>query len=132
MNVYKELEKVVLPQMTDYQTDLVKHDRNWIQAHPGVPFLHYSSDTGTHFIAFHKLEEYPAEGVRVPYLFGHADREHLLNEVVEMAKYFNRERYYAKRVYYFDGKKLTKIDHGRAIQLATEYAEDTKRQWRCL
>ncbi len=30
-NIYKKLEETILPFMTDYQTDLTKHDREWIE-----------------------------------------------------------------------------------------------------
>ena len=128
--IYKELEKVILPHLTDYHNDLIKHDREWIEANPTTPFIHYSGNTGTHFIGFPTADAYPMAGERVKHLFGYADREHLLNEVVELAQYFNRERYYAKRVYFFDGKSLKKIDHGKAIELATRYTERIKREWR--
>ena len=130
MNVYKQLETVVLPKMTDYQTDLIKHDKEWIKANPGVPFLHYSSNTGTHIIPFTKRDDYPAKGVKVPYLFGEADREHMLKEKVEIAKYFNKERYYAKWVHYFNGKELLEISHGFAIELATAYTIGVKNGWK--
>lgn len=130
MSIYKQLEDVILPHLTDYHNDLIKHDKEWIEANPTTPFVHFSSDTGTHFIRFPTADAYPAEGERVKHLFGHANRHELLQEVVELAKYFNKERYYAKRVYYFDGKKLKKIDHGKAIELATRYAERIEREWR--
>lgn len=128
-NAYKEIEKIVLPLMTDYQTDLTKHDKAEIARNPNTPFLHYSGDTGTGLIMLVGPEEYPKKGEMVPYLFGQADRHHILKQCLEMAEYYDKERYYAKRVLYFDGKVLKQIEHKKAVDIAKQYAAGIRRHW---
>jgi hypothetical protein len=127
MSVYEELEALVLPRLTNHQADLTTHDREAIAAHSG-PFLHWSWDCGTYLISLVPPDEYPRKDVWIPYLFGQADRWHLVKQVTEMASYFlnptnNPERYMAL---YFDGKRIRKIDCKRALEIARDYRRATE------
>jgi hypothetical protein len=133
MDIYQQLEKAVLPGMTDSQTDLTKHDRKTIDANPGVPFIHYAGDTGTGIIMMIPASSYPREFERVPfhnrYTFATADRSYILNQAMCTAQYFDIERYYAKTVRYFDGSKLRQITHMDAINIVKTYSDKIRRQW---
>lgn len=123
MSVYPELEAAVLPLMKHYQTDLLLHDRKAIEEHPEMPFLHWCSDSNTHLIFLEPPEAYPKEGVWIPYLFGQADRWHLVKSVTQMAEYFLNpynmpERYQAR---YFNGRKMTVVSLQRALEIARDY-----------
>lgn len=129
-NIYQELENAVLPKMTDYQTDLTKHDKNWIENNPGTKFIHFSGNTGTSIIGLISAEVYPKDGEQVRYLFGRAGRDHILGEALEMAQYHDKNRYYAKRVHYFDGKGLKRINHKQAIEIARNYIHRIREEWK--
>jgi hypothetical protein len=132
MSVYQELESLCLPLITHWREDLTKHDREGIeQEHPGVPFLHWTRDTGTNISFLIPWDAYPKLGEVVPFLFGVADREHLLNEVVGFAEWHAKGINDPKRftVHYFDGKKLKQITVQKAVQIAKEYAAGIQRLW---
>ena len=47
MTIYEQLEAEVLPGLKGFQTDLTVHDKRWITNNPGVPFLHFTTETST-------------------------------------------------------------------------------------
>lgn len=128
---YSQLEKAVSPLLLHYRTDLTTHDKAGIANHPGVPFLHWACDSNTHIVFLIPASEYPAKGERIKYLFGTADRQHLLNEVSSMAEYHmrptnNPERY---TIHYFDGRSLRQVCASFALGVANDYKADIRRQW---
>jgi hypothetical protein len=80
--VYEQLESHVLPQMEGYTEDLTKHDRQWIEDNPGVPFIHMTRSTGTIIIGLHSADSdyFPKYGETVRYLFGFVGRQHILRD----------------------------------------------------
>jgi hypothetical protein len=126
MNVYEQLEAAVLPMMTDYQGDLTKWDRAMIEKNPGMLFLHYARESNTYLIMLMPPSDYPPRGEYVPYLFGQADRRHIVSQVTEMAEYFTMRSNLPKLVHYFDGKRLRKIDEGEAKRIAWVYRRATE------
>ena len=121
--IYDQLEAACLPMMTGYQTDLTQHDREAIEENPCVPFLHWMRDTNTHIDFLKDASEYPKAGERVRYLFGHADRWHIVGEVQSMAEYFTRPCNEPGRytVHHYDGVKLRKITVEKAVEIARAY-----------
>lgn len=131
MSVYEELEAAVLPTLTHYRDDLLVHDRRAIEEHPGVPFLHYSSAMNTHMALLPPASSYPPAGVWIPFLFGQADRWHLVQSVISMAQYFLNpsnmpERYTAR---YFNGRKLVVVTVAKALEIAREYRRQTEAEF---
>lgn len=130
-STFDQLFSVASPILKHYRDDLEKHDKQAIEDNPNSKFIHYCSDSSTHILLLLPIGDYPKDGVQVPYLFGHADRWHLLAEVKTMASYFtqstnNPERY---TVHYFDGKTLTKINAVKAMDIAGTYYRNVKAQW---
>ena len=132
VDVYRELEATVLPSMEAYQTDLTTHDRAAIERNPGVPFLHWTGKSSTVivFLAEADDDSFPPAGVKVPYLFGTADREHLADEMVSMADYFlkpcNSKPLF---VHHFDGERLRRIDIQKAAEIARQHRRKLEREW---
>ena len=128
--IYDQLHDLAAPLITRYMDDLTKHDRNALEANPGMPFLHFTRDSGTH-ISFHMpANEYPKKGEYVPYLFGHADRDHLLEEasgiVNHYAKPYNDP---PLMVLYYNGKTLRKIDLAQAAEIVRDYQGSVRAAW---
>ena len=98
----------------------------------GHPFPHWTRSSGTHLAfmpdATHSC--YPAEGVYVRYLFGSADRHHILNSKVSMAKHFV-DPYYAnaKLVLWFDGTRFHAIGAHAALEIAQQYQRRIEAAW---
>jgi len=86
MSIYEQLEAAVLPLLEDFQTDLTVHDRAAIEARPGCPFIVWARSTGTDMTILRRAKDFPPEGVKVPYLFGWSDREHILDETTAVAE----------------------------------------------
>jgi hypothetical protein len=131
MSVYDQLYAIASHHLQAYRDDLEKHDRQALEDYPGVPFLHWTRSSGTHITFLRPADDYPAPGVRVPYLFGTADRDHLLNEVVSIARYFaDPINPQASLVLHYGGKRLQKVSATEALEIARLYREKVKREWR--
>ena len=125
MTLHAQLVEKALPIITSYQNDLLVHDKNHLEMYPGRPFLHFTGDTGTHIITLFFIEDYPAKHEEVPYLFGHADRDHILGEltsVVEAMSRCNR----MDLILYFDGNKLREVTYETAKAKVSEYTRKMK------
>lgn len=124
------LYNLVSPILQDYRADLEKWDRQAIADNPGCPFLHWTRASGTHIQFLPTADSYPAEGVLVPYLFGSADRHHLLQETSSMAGYHaNKCNGDVLLVLYYDGCKIRTITLERAVQIAREYRRKIEYEW---
>ena len=129
MAIYEEVKEKALPLIKAYHDDLIKHDRKTIAENPGVPFLHFTGDTGTHLVSLIPAEDYPAKGELVEYLFGVAGRVHILKQavlVVQCMKKVNRQ----DLILYFDGEKLREITQEKAELITWEYQERILLEWR--
>jgi hypothetical protein len=127
---YRDLERACLPLMSGYQSDLTKHDRAEIESTPDVPFLHYTRAQGTHLVRLLPNELLPSKGKIVPYLFGTADREHIVKQVLKITELFCKPSGLdALAVHYFDGKRLHKITADKAHSVARDYAYDLYALW---
>lgn len=127
MTTYEQLAAAVEPHLEAYHDDLRRHDREWLEANPGVPFLHYTRRTGTDLVELAPIDRLPKAGERVPYLFGTADREHIVNMVRSLARYFAREN--DRLCHHFDGSKLRRIDGATALKLAEDYTRAMGREF---
>ena len=126
--VYKDLEEICLPLIEAYHDDLIKHDLRDILDHPGVPFLHFTGNTGTHLERLDPAETYPAKGKLVPYIFGTADRRHILEQkiaVVDTMKRVNR----MDMILYYDTVIIRKISHEKAQEIIRNYARAIRAGW---
>lgn len=127
-SVYKQLRDSCYPLITDYHADLTKHDRRAIQKNPGVPFLHWTRAMGTHIVVLYPAEHYPAKGVCVPFLFGQADRTHMLDSVVSLAEHCSKEDRTVV-AHYYDGTKLRSVTADQAIKIARDYKQSVLAEW---
>ena len=129
-DVYDQLEAACLPLIKHYHDDLLKWDRECIEASPGVPFLHWTNEMGTHIVMLQPESEYPAKGVEVPYLFGTADRWHLVRQIEDATKYHvsHQPHHYC---HYFDGQKLRFLhgDGDEALNIAKTYCRRIVLNW---
>jgi hypothetical protein len=130
MSAYTELKAACLPLLEAYHDDLVKHDRQFIEDNPGVPFLHQTRKSGTTMIPLWPAEAYPAKGEYVPFLFGTADREHILQGVTDMAEYvLSPVALKTLALHYYDGSILRSVTGKRFLELAWEHRRRIERQW---
>jgi hypothetical protein len=102
-----------------YRTDF-DHDKQIIGLNPTTQFIHIAYSTGTYLDLLSPFEAYPAPGVFVPYLFGQADRWHLLKSSgcgVRAVASMPRNCI----IHYFDGKNLKQIDIKTAKLIVNDY-----------
>lgn len=128
MNTFEQVKEKALPLIEAYHNDLLIHDKISIEENPKVPFLHFTGDTGTHMIRLIPAKEYPTKGEEAKYLFGMADRYHILSQVVDIVRYMpqvNRRGL----ILYFDGKKLHEINQKKAEIIAEDYKLKILREW---
>lgn len=125
MDIYEQVREKALPIIKSFHNDLLVHDKRDIEKNPGIPFLHFTGDTGTYAFFMIPAEDYPAKGKLKPYLFGRADRNHILRQfvkVVDCMQTVNRQ----DLILYYNGKRLIEISQKRAESLAWKY------QWRII
>jgi hypothetical protein len=123
MDIHQELVKIALPHIEAYHDDLLKHDKTEIDNYPEHQFLHFTGSTGTCMVTFYNEEDFPAPGENVPYLFGHADRHHILKgimEVINCIPRINRN----KLMLYCNGKTLKAVTYDQAKELGQSYTHN--------
>jgi len=86
MNI-SEMFKRVENRVVAYEGD-IEIDRETIAKYPGCEFLLYARDWGTHLLMLPGLIDLPSRGEQVPYLFGTADREKIIRDKLNSARYF--------------------------------------------
>jgi len=115
VGAYNKLKKLVLPTMTNYQDDILVHDKNQLKGFKGS-FIHGSRVTGTDIVRF-KLEDY----------------KYNLSEVkfAEMLKDSNLFllRKENKSFYYFDGEHLELITKTKAESLLKLFYKEVERRY---
>ena len=133
MSIYEELKAKSLPLIEAYHNDLLEHDKRDIEANPNTPFLHWTRRCGTDIIFMPPADSdcYPKFEVFVPYLFGQADRGHILDGKVSLTKYHTDPMNHPKQftTYPFDGVKLRLIDCDKAIKIMDAYARPIRNKW---
>lgn len=130
MNVYDELVKRCDSLVEAYRDDLLLHDKELIEMYPGRKFLHFTRNTGTFLFLMHPADDelFPSKGERVPYLFGTATREHMLEDVQKCVKGCCRSSD-TLLILYYDGVKLRDVSSDKAFDLWLDYTEGVCRQW---
>lgn len=128
--IYRQLKSKCLKLMTHFQTDLLVHDRRSIREHKNTPFLHWTRKLGTDICFLIPPREYPPKGKSVPFLFGTADRERLLENVLLYAQcHIGRSASEQLAVHHFDGQHLRSITCEVAIEIVRDYARQVEHAW---
>ena len=113
----------------DYRDDLLVHDKNAIEANPNIPFLHFTGESGTIIEFLLPFGSYPIKGERVPYLFGTADREQILEQIKSMV-FYTRKSTRQDLILYYDGLTITHnlfdITQDKAEEIVTAYYNKMK------
>jgi hypothetical protein len=131
MNIYEQLHKRSLPFLKAYKTDLMAHDKDWIEVNPGVPFMHYTRAVGTHLISLNPPNSYPPAGRKVKYLFGVADREKILQDKLEVQDWFETSlRNSLKLILHCDGLILQKVTRSKAREIIEDYICFIRTEWK--
>lgn len=128
---YQCVKGLSLPHIKHFKDDLLVHDRTWLRNHPGVPFLHWTRETGTDlcglFPADH--EAWPKAGEEKPYLFSHAKREHFLRHAVIHAQCRARYPKECLLALYFDGSRVAEVSVEKAIEIAMHHERMVLKEW---
>lgn len=129
-SAWYELKARCKPLLEAYHRDLLVSDRRRIIQHWGVPYLHWTRPTGTSLehLHSHNSEAFPAKGIRIPYLFGTADRDHVLRSVSLIAETEQRMGS-SILVQHFDGHSLKVIDYKTAIEIAHKHVRMVRYAW---
>ncbi len=128
LQAYTEIEAAALPLIEHYQTDLTKHDRNAIYANDGAAFLHATRSHGTLIFSFrpHDSPAYPDAWQQVPYLFGTADRRHILTQDGHVIRSNDRS---GDTWHHWTGKTLQRITHAEAVKKWNEHEARILERW---
>lgn len=134
MGIYDMLERECLPLMDSYTEDLTVHDKGWIEANSGVPFLHYTRHSGTNIVTLPLPDdgEFPKEGVVVPFFFGSADREHILDSKLAVVEWSGDPINPKHVCHYYNGKTLRRISIPEGEEVIREYMAMVRSEWRRL
>ena len=101
-----------------YQSDL---DYDLAMIERGETCLIFTHECGSHTIRLYDYADYPAEGVYVQYLFGRADRWHILKECSATLDCESVKN--APLIHYFDASvgRIRKVTFDQASQLIMQY-----------
>ena len=124
---YEQLERLALPHLETFRADLTEHDRRWIENNPDTPFVHMTRDTGTILTGLYPADSnaFPADGDRIPYLFGHADRWHMLRDGTSLICRAEGEHIY----HYCNGRTVRPITHAEAQTIRRDYIRTVSAAW---
>ena len=125
---YTKLEALSGPHVKNYRNDLLVHDKNMIEAYPGLPFIHFSRENGTHLYFLRTADLFPAKGETVKYLFGWASRDHILDTERDALLCIIRENQ-SKIVLHYDGKTIRKVSSQQALDLYDANASKIRALW---
>ena len=112
-----------------YHSDL-KHDFAFIQTCDPDRFIWITSESGTHFYRFWKNDELPKAGQRIPYLFGTATREQIVDNELEAFRDCFHE---GSHDFYLIEPKIgtfRKIRQKEAVAMLEEHTENLHKLWR--
>jgi hypothetical protein len=125
---YEDLEARVSPIVKHYREDLTRHDLQWIISNPGVPFVHFAREMGTHLWGLMPAEWYPPKGKAIPYLFGTAERVHILESVLTAVRYCIRSEV-TQACHYYDGESLQRLQPAEVEECVEDYIQRIRREW---
>ena len=128
VDTFRQLCECCLDQIAAFHTDLLVHDRHWIEGNPGVPFLHATRKWGTHLIGLDRLTSYPARGELSRYMFTQAYRDTFLDGKVEWIKAVEKQQQVLQWLY-FDGRKFQTVTYERALDIVRSYISLIGRVW---
>ena len=121
--VMKEVKKKATPLMGGYLTDL-EHDGQDIKEHPfRCPFVHLTRELGTHIIPLSPIEMYPKKHEVAPYLFGKADRYHILQDSKLNALEYHKSALTFLQINYYDGWNYKTISFSQAYRILKDYSD---------
>lgn len=129
---FDQLAEIAAPHLKFYLDDLHKHDREALEKNAGVPFLHFTREAGTHMQFLPPADDacFPPAGVRVRYLFGTADRNHILDEHAATVRHYeNSFNPPALAIVHFDGLKLRIVSLKKAGEIVSAYQSAVRREW---
>lgn len=127
--VFETIKELSEPLIQDYHDDLLVHDKSSIKGNTeNIPFIHFTGTLGTYIFFLEPSEKYPVKGEIVKYLFGHADREHILEQVFKSVKWC-RNSNRQSLILYYDGTRISKINQDIAESLTKEYVVKIRKEW---
>ena len=129
---YNAIKEIAGQIIKNYRADLTKHDRSMINKNETTPFIHYTRESGTHIIFLGEPDTYPAPGETQPYIFGHCNRQQLLNNKLEehnaIFKSFGAET--IKALTYSTGSgTVYPVNRETAAGIIDHYITAIKRAW---
>ena len=126
--IYETIKKNALPHIESYLNDL-DIDKKIIDENPGIPFIHFTGKNGTdiELLPPYDHESYPPKGEKIPYLFGFADREHILRQKREVLSCYKSSR--NELIQYYDGRKVKKIPFVQSVLIIRAYTENILNSW---
>lgn len=133
MDVYATIAKKSLKWLNYYKSDLIVHDKKTIENNPNIPFLHFTWNSGTYLMLLRSAqdESWPKKGEWVPFLFGHADREHILNQHIEVMPAIGQN--VISLIQYYDGKKVSDVGTMiAASEIIRKYIRRVQIEWNCI
>jgi hypothetical protein len=133
-NAYQTLEALSLPLLQAYHADLTKHDKEAIEADRATPWLHWTRKYGTQ-ILFLRPSNHPDwqanDNETVPFIFGHANRRHILEQYAGIASYFAKRHDEDKplMVWYFNGRDGCQVTLEKAVEISMDWKRNVERDW---
>ena len=129
-SIYLKMKLVVSFSMTCYQTDFSIHDVEFMEDNPEAEFIWVVRKSGTHIFRIWENQDLPQNGVKVPYLFSEATREHIVTD--ELNALQNSCLPHSHDFYHIDQRNGTfrKITHREGIEILSRNIENLNNIWK--
>ena len=115
MSIHAQLKTRCLPLIEAFRDDLLKHDRQFLEDNPGMPFLHLTRQCGTHLISL------PCASTHFP-----RNREHILDDTVKSVEYLAQSGS-TRLALHFDGKTLREVTTADTLDVVRQWASRVRR-----
>lgn len=127
---FDTIKTAALKVMIGGQSDLYI-DAQCIDENPGVPFLHFTRDTGTYLVFLPPFEKLPARGRYVTRLFGTINRDDVVDNIANMIGYCAiPQNNLSLLVHHCDGVNVRKITMKKSIEIAKQHVCKLREQIR--
>ena len=127
---YTPIYDLCSPIVKSYRKDM-EHDRAAVNDTPEAEFIISARETGTHIVSMYPAnhEYWPKYGEKVPYLFGTAGREYMLEDgVLGIAQYITKNPGELLIHVTRAGHKIVKASE--VLGIVEDYAKKIRRTWK--
>ena len=128
--IYLKMKLIAGFTMIHYQSDF-EYDKEFMEKCDPKEFIWIVRPNGTHIFRIYEPQDLPKAGEQVPYLFGMADRKHIVRDGLEAIEKINGSIGECDFYYIAPPQGIfRKIQHKEAVEIIRKNVETLEKHWR--